>query len=145
MPADQPWFLIPEFIGLFVGMFACWLTTTLYILWNLRQSRRQQLWLLHQNLAQINLSWSRTEASLKPADSVDFSGEGLREQKWFLLAGAVLSVASWLGFFILCILILSLERLATPRLERAIFKTALVQKKLTPAVVQQIINELIPK
>jgi len=123
-------------------MFACWALTFCYTLWNIRKSRREKLCCLHENLKQIHLAWSNNEADLKPANSVDFSEENRSEQRWFLIAGVVLSFASWLGFFILAVLIMSMEFLAKPRLEKAIFKSELVCRKLPPAVVQKIVDEI---
>lgn len=146
MPADQPWFLIPEFIGLFVGIFSCWLLALGYTLWSVRKSRREQLLCLHENLQKVNLAWSNTEAAIKSATEVDFSSETQKEQKWFLLAGLVLSLASWLGFLLLVILIVSLEYLARPRIERELFQSELAfSKNLSTDHVQKIVNQIIQK
>lgn len=143
MSPNEPWLLVPEFIALFVGMFACWGTTFFYVLWNARKSRRTQLLCIHRNLQKINLAWSTNEAAIKPAAEVNFKNETLSEHKWFLIAGGVLSFASWLGFLILSVLIISLEYLAKPRLEKAIFQSPLAtDPSLTVADVQKLVSEI---
>lgn len=143
MSPNEPWLLVPEFIALFMGMFACWGTTLLYILWNARKSRREKLLCIHRNLQKINLAWSNNEAAFKPAAEVNFKKETLSEYKWFLVAGGVLSFASWLGFFILGVLIISLEYLAKPRLEKALFLSPLAtDPALTVADVQRLVSEI---
>jgi len=146
MTAPEPWFVVPEFIALFVRMFFCWFLAIGYVLWNNRKSRRQQLLNIHENLKQIDLAWSNNEANIKPAANVDFFKENYREKKWFLLAGAVLSMASWLGFFLLVVLILSLEFLAKPRIERALFESDIAKNKLLPPdVVRMLVENIIRK
>ena len=143
MAAPEPWLLVPEFIALFIGMFACWFVAIAYVLWNNRKSRREQLLCIHKNLKQIDLAWSNNEAAIKPASDVDFSKENRHEQKWFLLAGAVLSMASWLGFILLAVLIMSLEFLAKSRVERALFESELAKNKTMPAeAVRTIVNQI---
>ncbi|WP_413289568.1 hypothetical protein [Bdellovibrio sp. HCB337] len=146
MSASEPWLLLPEFIALFVGMFACWGLSLSYVLWNRRPSRRQQLRAIHENLNKVHLAWSNNEATIKAASEIDFRKENYREQKWFLLAGTVLSVASWLGFILLIVLIMSLEFLAKPRMERAVFDSDLARdKSLSPEAVQILVNRLLQK
>lgn len=143
MSAPEPWLLVPEFIALFVGMFACWSLSVAYVLWTRRRSRREQLQRIHENLSKIQMAWSNNDAVIKPASEVNFTIENQREQKWFLLAGTILSVASWLGFLLLVVLIMSLEFLAKPRLERALFESELAKNKsLSPEEVQALVNQL---
>jgi len=143
MVKDAPWYLLGDFIFLFVGILACWVQTILYVIWNSRKNRRNQLHHLHTNLSQIGMSWSPNEARFKLANEMDFNQENVREFKWFLLAGLVLSVASWLGFLVLAVLIMSLEFLAKPRLEKAVFQSELAKQSPLPLdVIKNIVDSL---
>ncbi len=128
---------MPELAAAFtVGALLSLITSLLFGFVQLRRYSSATYLQLQKNLALINLQWHDLNGCLQEFKENQIKNETKKAKTTYFFIGAFAVLLSWLGFFFLILMWVSVKKLIKNRLEVYLFSSALAQGELTSSQVQ---------
>ncbi len=129
---------MPELFFIFVlGSLVSLMTGGLLIFLQLSKYKSKNYLLLQKNLKKINLRWNDLEGDTETFSDVSEENEIQKARTTYILFCLVGVILSWLGFFILLIIWISIKKLIVNRLERQLFNSELISHELDGKFVEE--------
>lgn len=134
---------MPELFAIFLmGSVASLVTGLLLLFMQLAKYRSGRLLMIQKNLQKIDLRWNDIEGGTEPLVAGSTEREIERARTTYILFCLFSMMLSWVGFFILLIIWISLKRLIVSKVEKQLFASELALLELERADVFQKVESL---
>lgn len=134
---------MPELFAIFLmGSVASLVTGLLLLFMQLAKYRSGRLLMIQKNLQKIDLRWNDIEGGTEPLVAGSTEREIERARTTYILFCLFSMMLSWVGFFILLIIWISLKRLIVNKVEKQLFASELALLELERADVFQKVESL---